>query len=161
MTPEAVRGDAGWLEGRLLRVDVLPDGTLTLVQRATGLRWPLLLGLETPEEGRWRRSPLEGLTVWCPEPGPLAATAALEGRLRSGARFRARCTLRAGEPFLRLKARADGPFRALFPTRGQLVFRGRQPQSRLARRAAGLVVAVECAEGRLDGLLRVSRSASG
>lgn len=96
----AVAAGPGWLKGPRLRLDVLPDGALTLIDRVDGVRWPLLATVRKRERLRFGSS----------HEGPLVGSVSVDS---PGLRLRA--SLRAGEDRIRLRIAGGPPDRVKFP----------------------------------------------
>lgn len=97
---QAVEAGPGYLKGRRLRLDVLPDGALTLIDRIDGVRWPLLATVRKRDR----------LTVSSAHPGPLVGSVTVDS---PGLRLRA--SLRAAEDRVRLRIEGGPPDRVRFP----------------------------------------------
>lgn len=95
-----VQAGPGFLRGSRLRLDVLPDGALTLVDRVDGVRWPLLATVR----------PRPTLSVASRFEGPLLGSVTVDS---PGLRLRA--SLRSGEDRLRLRIHGGPPDRVRFP----------------------------------------------
>lgn len=95
-----VEAGPGFLKGPRLRLDVLPDGALTLVDRVDGVRWPLLATVR----------PRATLSVGSRYGGPLLGSVTVDS---PGLRVRA--SLRVGEDVIRLRIEGGPPDVVRFP----------------------------------------------
>lgn len=95
-----IEAGPGFLKGPRLRLDVLPDGALTLVDRVDGVRWPLLATV------RQRAT----LSVGSRHEGPLLGSVTVDSP-----GLRTRASLRAGEDRVRLRIEGGPPDLVRFP----------------------------------------------